>query len=75
MTRLNSRAPEPSELFTVSADSQSKMPCSRANSGSKWYAALILRVLGKEVKFEQVTVPAFLELLGILDDAAKTAHF
>ena len=38
-------------------------------------AALVARVLGKEVRFEQVTVPAFLELLGIPDDAAKNAHF
>ena len=41
----------------------------------KELAALVARVLGKDVKFEQVTVPAFLALLGIPDDAAKNAHF
>ena len=38
-------------------------------------AALIARVLGKNVRFEQVSTPEFLELLGIPNDTAKGAHF
>jgi hypothetical protein len=38
-------------------------------------AALISRVLNKEVKFEQVSVSEFLALLGLEKDQAKRSHF
>ena len=38
-------------------------------------AATVGRVLGKEVRFEQVSVSAFLELLGLENDSAKRSHF
>jgi uncharacterized protein YbjT (DUF2867 family) len=38
-------------------------------------AAEVSRVLTKDLPFERVTVPTFLELLGIPDDTAKLKHF
>ena len=38
-------------------------------------AATVGRVLGKEMRFEQVSVSDFLTLLGLEDDSAKRSHF
>jgi uncharacterized protein YbjT (DUF2867 family) len=38
-------------------------------------AAEVSRILGRDIPYEQVTVPAFLDLLGIPDDMAKLTHF
>jgi uncharacterized protein YbjT (DUF2867 family) len=38
-------------------------------------AAEVSRVLGKDLPYEQVTVTAFLELIGLPDDTAKLKHF
>lgn len=38
-------------------------------------AAEVSRVLGRNLPFERVTVPTFLDLLGIPDDTAKLRHF
>jgi NAD(P)H dehydrogenase (quinone) len=38
-------------------------------------AALVGEALGKELRFEQVSVPDFLELIGLLGDPARTKHF
>lgn len=38
-------------------------------------AAEVGRVLAKDLPYERVTVPAFLDLLGIPDDTAKLVHF
>lgn len=38
-------------------------------------AAVVARVLGKEIRFEQVSVPDFLKLFGLEHDTAKSDHF
>lgn len=38
-------------------------------------ATEVSRVLGRDIPYEQVTVPEFLDLLGIPDDTAKLTHF
>jgi uncharacterized protein YbjT (DUF2867 family) len=38
-------------------------------------AAEVSRILGRDLAYEQTTVPAFLNLLGIPDDTAKLVHF